>query len=107
MLEGVPLALGKNAKMMFLHVDAARHGDNYNDNSLVTLLDLDGTKVLLMGDAEAGGRADPSKPPTAKSVEGYVLGKYKELIDADVLVVGTTDRSRLRGRPSSMPSPRK
>jgi competence protein ComEC len=87
-VEGVPIALGQNAKMMFLHVDAARHGDNYNENSLVTLLDLDGTKVLLMGDAEAGGRADPIKPPTAKSVEGYVLGNYKELIDADVLVVG-------------------
>ncbi len=54
LLEGVPIALGKDAAMMFLQ-DAARHGGNYNDNSLVTLLDLDGTKVLLMWDAEAGG----------------------------------------------------
>ena len=36
-LEGVPIALGQNAKMMFLHVDAARHGDNYNDNTLTRL----------------------------------------------------------------------
>jgi competence protein ComEC len=87
-VEGEPVKLGERATMTFLHVDGERHGDDFNENSLVTVLDLDGTKVLLMGDAEAGGRDAPSKPPSAKSVEGYVLAKYKDLIRADVLIAG-------------------
>lgn len=88
MTEGETLKLGERATMTFLHVDGERHGDDFNQNSVVTVLDLDGIKVLLMGDAEAGGREDPSKPPTAKSVEGYVLAKYKAQIRADVLIAG-------------------
>jgi len=86
--ENVPIALGAHATMTFLHVDGRGHGERYNENSLVTLLDLDGTRVLLMGDAEAGGRAEPDKPPSENSVEGYLLAKYRPQLDADLLVVG-------------------
>ncbi|CAN5286897.1 hypothetical protein BH09MYX1_BH09MYX1_56340 [soil metagenome] len=86
--EGVAVPLGEHATMTFLHVDPAVHEGNYNENSLVTLLDLDGERVLLMGDAEAGGREDPAKPPTKSSVEGYLLAHHAALLRADVLVVG-------------------
>jgi competence protein ComEC len=87
--EGVLITLGQGATMTILHVDGVAHaGDRFNENSLVTVLDLDGARVLLMGDAEAGKRDDPKNPPLAKSVERYVLDKYKDKLDADVLVVG-------------------
>jgi competence protein ComEC len=86
--EGAAILLGKNATMTFLHVDSKTYGGTCNPNSLVAVLDLDGSKVLLMGDAEAGGREDPSKPPSPNSVEGYVLAKYPAQIDADVLIAG-------------------
>jgi competence protein ComEC len=87
--EGVPVQLGRGATMTILHVDGTTHsGDKFNENSLVTVLDLDGTKVLFMGDAEAGGREDPANAPKEKSIEGYVLAKYRTQIDADVLVAG-------------------
>lgn len=88
MVEDVPVRLGNKASMIFLHVDGRPHDDDFNESSLVVLLELDGTRVLVMGDAEAGGRADPSKPPSPKSVEGYVLGKYRDRLRADVFVVG-------------------
>lgn len=86
--EAARISLGKRATMTFLHVDGEVHGTDFNQSSLVTLLDLDGTRVLLMGDAEAGGRKDPSSPPSPKSVEGYVLEHYRKEIDADILVAG-------------------
>ena len=86
--EASPIRLGDRATMTFLHVDPKVRGGSFNETSLVTLLDLDGTKVLLMGDAEAGGRADPSSPPADTSVEGYLLAHHRALLDADVLVVG-------------------
>jgi len=86
--EDRPVPLGSKATMTFLHVDGSRHGDDFNESSLVVAVELDGTKVLLMGDAEAGGREKPSKAPAQKSVEGYVLARYRKQIDADVLIVG-------------------
>jgi competence protein ComEC len=86
--EGEPMRLGKDATMTFLHVDGEDHGQRFNENSLFVVLDLGGVRVLLVGDAEAGGRGDPSKAPTPKSVEGYLLSKYRHQIDADVLVAG-------------------
>jgi competence protein ComEC len=87
-VEGTATRLGKTASMTILHVDGTVYpGDKFNKNSLVTVLDLDGTKVLLMGDAEAGGRADPSAPD--KDVEGYVLSTYPTQVQhADVLIAG-------------------
>lgn len=87
-VEGAPIRLGNKATMTFLHVDGAPRSDDYNESSLVALLELDSTRVLVMGDAEAGGRDDPSKPPSAKSVEGHVLAKYRDRIRADVFVAG-------------------
>lgn len=86
--ENTPVKLGNRASMTFLHVDGQLHGDRFNENSLVTVLELDGARVLLMGDAEAGGREEPTKTPTKDSVEGYVLDKYKAQLRADVLVTG-------------------
>ncbi|MCC6649317.1 MAG: MBL fold metallo-hydrolase [Polyangiaceae bacterium] len=87
-VEGTPVALGDRATMTFLHVDGMERVEGPNANSLVTLLTLDGAKVLLMGDAEAGGRESPSARPARSSVEGYVLARHRALIDADVLVAG-------------------
>ena len=41
--------------MTFLYADGSHHS-GFNENSLVTRLDLGARRVLLMGDAEAGGR---------------------------------------------------
>jgi len=84
--ENAPIALGWRASMTLLHVDGEKHSD-FNQSSLVALLDLDGVKVLLMGDAEAGS-SDLEKAPTPKSIEGHLLAKYRTQIDADVLIVG-------------------
>ncbi len=87
--EGAPVPLGAGASMTFLHVDGKSYGsDDANRNSLVVLLALDDTKVLFMGDAEAGSRADPSAAESPKSVEGQVLAQYKDRLRADVLVAG-------------------
>jgi hypothetical protein len=67
-----PIALGQRASMTILHADGAHHS-NVNANSLVIRMDLGGTRVLFMGDAEAGGRADPATPPTPTSIEGALL----------------------------------
>lgn len=84
--ENVAIDLGWRASMRLLHVDGDKHGD-FNQSSLVALLELDGAKVLLMGDAEAGSN-DLEKPPTRRSIEGHLLEHYRKEIDADVLVVG-------------------
>jgi beta-lactamase superfamily II metal-dependent hydrolase len=86
--EGEPIRLGDRAQMTLLHVQPHVRGDDYNEASLVTVLDLDGTKVLLMGDAQGGGRADPTTAPAADSVEAWVLAHHRAALDADVLVVG-------------------
>ena len=86
--ENEVIPLGRGASMRFLHVDPSPHWRDYNRHSLVALLELDGTRVLLMGDAEAGERAAPSSRTSPASVEGYVLRRYRAEIDADVLVAG-------------------
>ncbi|OJY95515.1 MAG: hypothetical protein BGP25_06400 [Lysobacterales bacterium 63-13] len=86
-IDTSPIALGGSAKMQFLHIDGAQHS-NTNDNSLVLRLELGSHAVMLMGDAEAGGRASPSSTPRPTSVEGKLLECCKELMRADVLIVG-------------------
>jgi competence protein ComEC len=54
----------------------------------VVRLDLGNTKVLLMGDAEAGGRKPPSNVPTATSVEGALLACCVSDLSADILIAG-------------------
>lgn len=86
-IDTAPVPLGAHAHMEFLHIDGKPHA-NPNDNSLVLKLVLGNHAVLLMGDAEAGGRAAPSVPPTKKSVEGQLLECCKGRLGADVLVAG-------------------
>jgi beta-lactamase superfamily II metal-dependent hydrolase len=84
-----PVHLGQGASMNFLYVDGALHADkDFNENSLVVRLDLGGTRVLLMGDAEAGARQDPSTPPKQNSIEGSLLACCASELSAKVLVVG-------------------
>jgi len=88
-LESSPVQLGRRAQMTVLHVDGVTHpGDDFNLNSLVVVLELDGTKVLMMGDGDAGARAEPTVPPTATSIEGTLVANYRTVIDADVLIAG-------------------
>lgn len=86
--EGKKVPVGAEASITFLHVDGETHSDGFNENSLVALLELSGTRVLFMGDAEAGGRSSPADEPAADSIEGYLLATYPQLIDADVLIAG-------------------
>lgn len=82
-----PQPLGANASMQVLHADGSKRS-SFNENSLVVRLDLGAHKVLLMGDAEAGGRKSPSEPPTGHSVEGKLLACCRADVKADVLVAG-------------------
>jgi len=79
--------LGQNASMTFLYSDGSPHS-NFNENSLVVRLDLGSHRVLLMGDAEAGGRKAPSIAPAATSIEGKLLACCVADLKADVLIVG-------------------
>jgi competence protein ComEC len=73
--------------MTFLHADGTQHS-SFNENSLVVRLDLGRTRVLIMGDAEAGGRLDPATPPVGHSIEGTLLQCCSESVRADVMIVG-------------------
>lgn len=81
------VAIGEGATMTFLHANSSSDGSP-NENSLVVQLDLGRTRVLLMGDAEAGGRADPATLPRHDSIEGMLLDCCAESIASDILVVG-------------------
>jgi competence protein ComEC len=83
----VKLGQGQNASMTFLYADGS-HRSSFNENSLVVRFDLGPHRVLFMGDAEAGGRADPSQPPAASSIEGKLLACCAADLKAEVLVVG-------------------
>jgi beta-lactamase superfamily II metal-dependent hydrolase len=85
---GSPVQLGQGAFMTFLYVDGAAHPDDFNKNSLVVRLDLGGTRVLLMGDAQAGDRQDPSVAPKQDSIEGRLLLCCASELPAKVLIVG-------------------
>lgn len=83
----MPIALGESAKMTFLHADASEQ-ESFNENSLVLALDLGSSRVLFMGDAEAGGRRDPSNAPSPNSIEGTLLACCAAQLRTDILVVG-------------------
>jgi beta-lactamase superfamily II metal-dependent hydrolase len=86
-ISETPVALGQNASMTFLHADGGNHSSP-NENSLVLRLNLGSTRVLLMGDAEAGGRKSPSVPPDPSSIEGQLLACCVSDLAANVMVVG-------------------
>jgi hypothetical protein len=73
--------------MTFLYADGSPHS-SFNENSLVVRLDLGTHRVLLMGDAEAGGRKAPATTPAADSIEGKLLACCVADVKADVLIVG-------------------
>jgi beta-lactamase superfamily II metal-dependent hydrolase len=81
------ISLGQGASMTFLFVDGSSRS-SFNENSLAVRLDLGAHKILLMGDAEAGGRNLPSMTPKESSIEGKLLTCCSEELKADVLVVG-------------------
>jgi competence protein ComEC len=86
-IDNAPIPLGEAASMTVLYADGGNHG-SFNENSLVVRLDLGTRRILLMGDAEAGGRQSPSVPPTMSSIEGTLLACCLQGIAADVLIVG-------------------
>ncbi|MBC3873492.1 MBL fold metallo-hydrolase [Undibacterium flavidum] len=81
------ISLGQGASMTFLFVDGSPRS-SLNENSLAVRLDLGTHKILLMGDAEAGGRNLPSTTPKESSIEGKLLACCTEELKADILVVG-------------------
>ena len=86
-ITNTPITLGQGATMTILHANGAPLA-SVNDNSLVVRLNLGSASILLMGDAEAGGRADPGTMPTIASVEGALLACCAADLAAQVLVVG-------------------
>jgi beta-lactamase superfamily II metal-dependent hydrolase len=75
-IENAPIQLGQSASMTILFADGGNHG-SFNENSLVVQLDLGSRRILLMGDAEAGGRQDPSVPPTSSRIEVTLLASSR------------------------------
>ena len=82
-----PVQLGAGASMTFLYADGGFH-PSPNENSLVVRLNLGATRVLLMGDAEAGGRNDPSTAPAPTSIEGHLLACCAADLPARILISG-------------------
>lgn len=83
--EGDEVPLGEGAKFTILHAEAKPLKDP-NQNSVVIAVQLGGTRVLLVGDAESGERRDPSYPPG--DVEEFLLDHHRDAIRADILQVG-------------------
>lgn len=101
-VEGAPIPLGSGATLTFLHATAADL-HSFNENSLVAMLELGRSRVLLMGDAEAGGRRDPDILPAPSSVEGELIECCAAALRADILVAGhhgskTSSRTALLDR---------
>lgn len=86
-IDDEPVDLGVAAQMTFLHVDGSPHSDP-NENSLVVRLDLGAQRILLTGDAEAGGREQPPTAPTPGTIEAILLACCRSELAADILVVG-------------------
>ena len=87
--RGLVVPLGAGARMTFLHADAKHYANEVNRNSVPVRLDLGSTRLLFMGDAEAGERDDAmTDAPHADSIEGQVLACCGGEIRADLLVAG-------------------
>jgi competence protein ComEC len=82
--EGMVQPLGDGAEFEVLYA----RGDDFpdsNQNSLVLRVNLAGTHLLLMGDAEDGPRNSPLAP--AQGVEAYLLDRRPDALRADILQV--------------------
>jgi beta-lactamase superfamily II metal-dependent hydrolase len=82
-----PIMLAPGVSMKILHADGSKHG-GFNENSIVMRLDFGQNRILFMGDAEAGGRADPETPPVGHSIEGILLACCLSELRVNVLIVG-------------------
>ncbi len=82
-----PVVLAPGVSMKILHADGSKHG-GFNENSIVMRLDFGQNRILFMGDAEAGGRADPETPPVGHSIEGILLACCLSELRVNVLIVG-------------------
>jgi beta-lactamase superfamily II metal-dependent hydrolase len=82
-----PIVLGPGVSMKFLHADGSKHG-GFNENSIVMRLDFGQNRILFMGDAEGGGRADPDTPPIGHSIESILLDCCVSELRASVLIIG-------------------
>ena len=83
--ESDTVKLGEAAKFTILHAEGKKTPDP-NQNSVVIAVDLGGTRVLLVGDAESGERKDPSEP--VGHVEQFLLDHHAQAVRADILQVG-------------------
>lgn len=86
-MTSAPVPLGAGAQMTILYRDAGPHSDP-NENTVVVRLDLGGKRILLAGDAEAGGRDAPATAPGTQSIEAKLIACCILDLRADVLVVG-------------------
>ncbi len=80
--------LGAGARMTILHANGNAPSGALNEATVVVRLDLGRRRILLMGDAEAGGRQAPSVPPAPASIEGELLSDHPAELRADVLIAG-------------------
>ena len=88
-VRGLIVQLGSAARMTFLHADPNFYANDVNRNSVPVRLELGNTRLLFMGDAEAGERDDAiSDAPHASSIEGQVLACCAGELRADLLVAG-------------------
>lgn len=87
MMTNAPIQLGPGSTMTFLWRDASRHADP-NENTLVVRLDAGRRRLLIAGDAEAGGRQPPTIAPSARSIEAGLLACCADGLRADALIVG-------------------
>jgi competence protein ComEC len=77
--------LGDGASFKVLHADGATYED-VNQNSIVLSVKLGEKKLLLMGDAESGERADPTAP--VGYVEKFLLQVYASELKSDIMQIG-------------------
>lgn len=84
---GRTVRIGEGAGLTVLHADGNRT-NQYNEASVVVRLDLGGRRILLPGDAEAGGRKPPTDPPNPRSPEGELIACCADALRADILVAG-------------------
>ena len=82
-----PVQLGAGARMTVLHADGNLDSE-FNEASVVVRLDLGTRRILLPGDAEAGGRKDPSTLPAPNSIEGELIKCCSTELRSDILVAG-------------------
>lgn len=87
--RGLVVQLGANARMTFLHADPTFYPNEVNRNSIPIRLDLGTSRLLFMGDAEAGERDDAhTSPPRPNSIEGQLFACCAAELHADLLVAG-------------------